>query len=350
MSFRSFKLLAIAALAVAHCPQAFAQTLPVKPARVVVNGTLPTDEKYWEFNRWYRTNSTVDVLVNGEDRNQLDSVLTELTNLKKRGVAIRSLTVIGGNSFALLDLSTRTQAAVTGGSTNMAYERLGVSPSLAAKAAEIELGEGSSYSGVADWLKQLGVTASPTWIVTVRGNRHIFEGVDNLSKQFSRVGEFRAGENEEHLVKMSEVKLLAASAASQTYRYSVIDQKLRPGAGTYDAKPDCPAGAVRRVAVLYDTKELDDFDLTYYNYEDPKQSAAASQLRTPTAPYLVGDMYNPYRDKRSLQQNFARFFDVRCLPTRLHYVYEGSRRFEEYREGEAAWEPDSAGQVSPDRK
>lgn len=113
--------------------------------------------------------------------------------------------------------------------------------------------------------------------------------------------------------------------------------KLPTGAGTYDGKPDCEGSEVRRAPVLYDSEELKFFDIVYYNYQNSSQTSKSRSWELPTAPYLEGDLFNPYRTY-NLQQDLARFFDIRCLPTRIHFPTIDGQKYEEYREGSSAWE------------
>lgn len=119
--------------------------------------------------------------------------------------------------------------------------------------------------------------------------------------------------------------------------YSVQHQPIAAIDRQYDGKPDCAVAQVRENPVLFDSPELGLFDIVYYNPDDPKQVRRAEMWHGPTAPFLVGDLANPYR-LPDRQQEFGRFFDIRCLPTRVRYVYQGENRVEQFREGEYAWD------------
>ncbi|MFN8391351.1 MAG: hypothetical protein U0136_13765 [Bdellovibrionota bacterium] len=114
--------------------------------------------------------------------------------------------------------------------------------------------------------------------------------------------------------------------------------RLPSGAGTYDVKPNCKASNVKRSEVRFDTEELAYFDILLYNYHDGDQTARARTWDRPTAPFLEGDMYNPFREQGNLQQEVGRFLGIECLPTRVHYPIIGGRRYEELREGASAWD------------
>jgi hypothetical protein len=117
----------------------------------------------------------------------------------------------------------------------------------------------------------------------------------------------------------------------------VFQLSLPVGAGTYDGKPACQESAIRRQPVLLDSEQLSLFDMLIYDYRDTTQVQKAAHWELPTVPYIEGDLVNPYRDYNP-QQNWARFFDIHCLPTRIHYPMIDGVRYEEYREGGRAWD------------
>lgn len=124
---------------------------------------------------------------------------------------------------------------------------------------------------------------------------------------------------------------------AMSFAYKNFSNQLPAGAGTYDVKPDCTESSTRRIPVVYDSEELKLFDIIYYNYKDKSQTANARAWNLPTAPFLEGDLYNPHRTY-NLQQDLGRFFDIRCLPTRVHFPIIDGQRYEEYREGSSAWD------------
>ena len=161
-----------------------------------------------------------------------------------------------------------------------------------------------------------------------------------LKAQSLSAAEHAAAPVAKHAKQDSKVKLPTDDTVSIAMAYTIKGMKIPPGAGTYDVKPDCSKPDVRRQPVYYDTDELKFFDLLYYNYHSSAQTRQADLWEGPTVPYLEGHLSNPARDHKNLQQEFGRFFDIRCLPTRVHYVFVDGVRWEEYREGERAWDPD----------
>lgn len=120
-------------------------------------------------------------------------------------------------------------------------------------------------------------------------------------------------------------------------RYDGFAKDLPTGAGTYDVLPTCKESQVTRTEVYVDSEQLAWFDLLFYDYHDASQSRRAESWDLPAAPFLEGDLYNPYR-YQDAQQDMARLFELRCLPTRFHFINEGGTKFLEYREGERAWD------------
>lgn len=163
-------------------------------SRPIAHGSIPQKPEYWEFHRWYLNHAVVDVLINGESGEHLQQVLGEVEQLQKRGVLIRDIVVIGGNSFGMLDKSSREQLrsqTTAGADAAAALKQLQVSPSLIPLAERLSLGEGQSVADIASLLKKHNITKSPTWMVSTKGQLYLYEGVPSLSKQFSRTGEFR---------------------------------------------------------------------------------------------------------------------------------------------------------------
>jgi hypothetical protein len=120
-------------------------------------------------------------------------------------------------------------------------------------------------------------------------------------------------------------------------RYDTFEKELPAGAGTYDVLPTCKDSQVTHTEVLVDSEKLAWFDLLFYDYHDTAQTKRAENWDLPTAPFLEGDYYNPYREG-DRQQDMARLFEIRCLPTRFHFVNINGTKYLEYREGERAWD------------
>ena len=128
-----------------------------------------------------------------------------------------------------------------------------------------------------------------------------------------------------------------ARISYQAVHYSSLGVELPPGVGTYDAPKSCQSSEVRQSPVMVESDELEWFDILFYSYADPQQSAKAGAWELPTAPYLEGDLYNPHRIVNK-QQEIGRVFGVRCLPTRFHFVTVDGVQMLEFREGERAWD------------
>lgn len=137
----------------------------------------------------------------------------------------------------------------------------------------------------------------------------------------------------------SALAKLPESANSLSFDYTSFINALPVGAGTFDGKPKCKGPAVRKTPVTVDSEELKYFDMLYYDFKSKADTLKAESWSLPVVPYIEGDIYNPYREG-SIQQSFGRFFDIRCLPTRVHFPLVNGVRFEEYREGDSAWDQD----------
>ena len=144
------------------------------PQKLVRHGTLPTNPKYWDFQRWYLDHSVVHLVVNGENASQLLPVLEELQKLIKNDVAIGKVVVIGWpvpnlNEVQLLQQLPRALEILQLGSAS---------------------GGGTSAE---ELLKTLSIENSPTWIVRYHGKNYIYEGVDSIARYFNRQGQFLDG-------------------------------------------------------------------------------------------------------------------------------------------------------------
>ena len=166
----------------------------------VVHGKLPLDREYWEFNRWYRNHSVLQVLVNGSDRSHLLKVLGEVEELADRGVEIGNIYVIEDRHFGELDLSSRRRTfhGIKPGTITSDKEAITRPLTPLAKLADrISLTDGKQSSGAQALIKQYDLKSSPTWIVEKRGEIFIYEGAATISKLFARDGSFRGDPSDE---------------------------------------------------------------------------------------------------------------------------------------------------------
>ena len=185
-------------------------------------------------------------------------------------------------------------------------------------------------------LAKFKVKQSPCWIVTYKGKQRLYQGVASIEGLFSNDGHF-IGANP-RFTRPEPSRAAPTFRTGAAIEYRLRKNEMQPGAGSYDVKPDCAAPNVREIPVLYDSEELSNFDLLFYNFRSDAQATQAQSWQKLAVPYLEGDLHNPYRSHRGLLQEYGRFFDIRCLPTRIHYFYRDGRRIEEYREGERAWD------------
>ncbi|MFN8391352.1 MAG: hypothetical protein U0136_13770 [Bdellovibrionota bacterium] len=203
------------ALMFLHCASAIAQTPPTQPAPppiLVKHAEPPSSTEYWNFNRWYLDHVIVNLVVSGTDTEGLVKALGELSELKKRNVLIGRIIVVGGENFALLNGATssrgtelavfsqlRDQLRTMGKdlSLNDFYrlkDAIGVSTEVPRLAAEIELGTPRGVGNIQEILDALQIESSPTWIVRYHGKNYIYEGVTEVSRYFTKQGQFTDGE------------------------------------------------------------------------------------------------------------------------------------------------------------
>ena len=330
---------------------AVAACMPLSAASETV--PLPTASEYWSYNSWYLDHAVVDLFVSGTDGKHIERVLSQLPALTARQIGIRRIIVVGGNSFAQLDASAvgqdgakaflhrisndlkRKGKSVSPGEIASVQRKLGLSPTLRESVRSLGLIASRPVARPKDLLAKLQITYSPTWVVTYRGASYIYEGAASIESLFSESGGFSGATGRGTRQQQRTSQVFDPTSAME---YKLRRSGMRPGAGTFDVKPNCSESGVRETPVLYDSEHLSAFDLLYYNHRSTDQSANARSWKALAVPYLEGDLRNPYRTRENLLQEYGRFFDVRCLPTRVRFIYRDGRRYEEYREGEKAWE------------
>lgn len=313
---------------------------------------LNQSAEYWQYQSRYLEQASVDVLVSGVDGGHLERTLNEVAALADQQVTIRRVVVVGGNSFAQLNAGAsgrsddralwlrvssdfkRQGKRTTPEEVASVQNRLGLTPTLGNTARAMGLLAVQPVPRIQKLLESRKITQSPTWIVSYKGKRYLYRGVKSLLPLFGGGRFFGGRERPTGQLVRSTQPLHAARAVE----YVLKSRRPPPGAGTYDVKPRCQASQLREVPVLYDSDHLSAFDLLYFDPQAEEQRARAEQSLARAIPYLAGDLYNPYRRTSDLLQEYARFFDVRCLPTRVRFFYRNGRRYEEYREGERAWD------------
>ena len=152
-------------------PVARAQNAPL-----IRHGRLPSNDRYWQFNRWYLDHSVTHLIVSGTDPEHLADALEEVEKLVKKNVAIGKIFVIGAEGFSWFD-GTPDQPKV---------DRSRASGT----AAKLGLGSGTAVGKPQELLKNLDIQNSPTWVVRYQGKDYIYEGFGSISRYFSSQGQF----------------------------------------------------------------------------------------------------------------------------------------------------------------
>ena len=118
----------------------------------------------------------------------------------------------------------------------------------------------------------------------------------------------------------------------------------RPDLLRYNELPACSTSEVQLYEVFEHTPITDYFDVVYFDSDDPKQVEKAKQYGTTAVPYNPALMVDPKTKAADFWQDFARFVQIPCLPTRFRFVNSAGKRYQEYRLGNSAWEaPPPAG-------
>lgn len=132
------------------------------PQIVQAQYELPKDNRYWKYHNWYVSHSIVSLVVSGKDDSHLAESIEEIQKLKKKGVLIGEIMVIG--------------------KTDQTFDK--ISESL-----------GSSTMEDADSVaRKYKINYSPTWIVRYQGRDYVFEGLKSPQSLFTSEGNFRVGD------------------------------------------------------------------------------------------------------------------------------------------------------------
>ena len=102
--------------------------------------------------------------------------------------------------------------------------------------------------------------------------------------------------------------------------------------------PACEESKVELKQVYKETSLAKAFDVVFYSGESSAQRAKAKKHGSRTVKYSPALIARKDSGEPDLWQQFARFVSIECLPTRYRFVTIGSKRYEEYRTGDKAWE------------
>lgn len=137
---------------------------------------IPTDPRYWRYHKWYKNHSILHLVVDGTDLQHLSKVLEDREELKKRGVYLGEVMIIGDPDPMRIVKERRKNYR----NAQTIIERF-------------NLGE-SSLENAKDVVEDFGISHSPTWIVRFRGKNYVFEGLRTPERLFTSEGVFRGAQ------------------------------------------------------------------------------------------------------------------------------------------------------------
>lgn len=138
---------------------------------------LPLDARYWQYHEWYVNHSVLNVIVSGTDTNHLEETFRELQRMKKRGILIGDVAVVGAST----DPST--------GPATQSREKMAQSSRIKELIRDIGLGD-AQVTDVSTVAQQMDVSFSPTWVVRYQGRNFVYEGLTSPAKLFTANGVF----------------------------------------------------------------------------------------------------------------------------------------------------------------
>jgi hypothetical protein len=137
---------------------------------------IPTGSSYWRYHNWYKNHSVLHVVIDGTDLKHVERVLETRQALKKRGVFLGEVMIIGDPDPMKIVKQRRTEYR----NTHTMVEKFG-------------LGE-SSLENATELVERFGIKSSPSWIVRFRGKNYVFEGLRTPEKLFTSKGVFRGAQ------------------------------------------------------------------------------------------------------------------------------------------------------------
>lgn len=107
---------------------------------------------------------------------------------------------------------------------------------------------------------------------------------------------------------------------------------------SHEELPACEKSGRRLHEVSDHTPGSEKLDVLYYRGDDPGQQKKAEAYEGLKSVYDPNLWIRTDTNRPDVWQLLARSAKIECLPTRFHFVYIGSKRYMEFREGEAAFE------------
>ena len=107
---------------------------------------------------------------------------------------------------------------------------------------------------------------------------------------------------------------------------------------SYEKLPNCAQSRVETHEVGAVSQLSKAMDIVYYSAEDAEQQVKAKSHKGLTVAYQPALVREPKTGIPNTLQAYARFSQVRCLPTRVRFLDVGSKHYSEIRTGTAAWQ------------
>ena len=206
-------------------------------------------------------------------------------------------------------------------------------------------------------LAKYSARKSPLWVVRSGGVDYVFEGVQDPTTFFDERGAFRRAASKTELAAALagdgfvrgvsyEGRVFASSEAELATKKALsyrpdLSSAFSKGADDLSYRlrelPHCPEPGLRRVEVFSKSRARSLMDMIFYSPDSVPQNAAA--LRYSGRARLVSYRSGSFSAGAQMGAgSWAERLDVRCLPTRFHFVTVNDKHFMEYREGERAWD------------
>ena len=188
----------------------------------ISKGFLPSDDNYWSFNNWYKNQAIVNLIVSGENVNNVTDCVREIAKLAAKDVMIGKIILIGGSSSSQLQIYKNPAAELNIHNAyteyaskfaksksrapsiqefNMQNLKFGNSFELQNLAKDLGIDNYVSSTKAVEIIDNLKIENSPTWVVKHKGKNYIYEGYDSISRLFSKSGQFLEGnsfDNQSH--------------------------------------------------------------------------------------------------------------------------------------------------------
>lgn len=107
--------------------------------------------------------------------------------------------------------------------------------------------------------------------------------------------------------------------------------------GTLQTLPECKEAVDKRVQVYTYSPNSEALDYVLFAPTSVVQKRKAEKVSFRAVPYRSGESFGITNSGINERAIFGMMMGIRCLPTRVHFVIDGSNRFFEYREGDNAW-------------